>query len=193
MGKASTRIRLLKQDIDRYVDHPEFQDVYFPKGNNGFCYFAKVIILFFVKRRYNFRCILYYRLGGRLSAPLKFFFKPAYEVTNIWCKDVAGGGIFFSHPWNTVLCCEHIGYGCSFLHNTTFGNKPKNGSFVKPYLGNNVHVGAHVVCIGDVHIGNNVTIGAGTVLMKSVPDNCVVVGNPARIIKKAGVKCNILL
>lgn len=92
-----------------------------------------------------------------------------------------------------MLCCEHIGYGCSFLHNTTFGNKLKNGQYVKPWLGNNVHVGANVVCIGDVHIGNNVTIGAGTVLMKSVPDNCVVVGNPARIIKKDGVKCDIVL
>lgn len=32
-------------------------------------------------------------------------------------------------------------------------------------------------------IGNNVTIGAGSVVVKDVPDNAVVVGNPARIIK----------
>ena len=35
-----------------------------------------------------------------------------------------------------------------------------------------------------VKIGNNVTIGAGSVVNKSIPDNCVAVGVPARIIKK---------
>ena len=46
---------------------------------------------------------------------------------------------------------------------------------------------------GKIKIGNNVVIGAGTVLKKSVPDNCVVIGNPARIIKKDGKKVNITL
>ena len=43
--------------------------------------------------------------------------------------------------------------------------------------------GCHVIIIGDITIGNNVTIGAGAVVVKDVPDNAVVVGNPARIIK----------
>ena len=43
--------------------------------------------------------------------------------------------------------------------------------------------GCHVAIIGDITIGNNVTIGAGAVVVKDVPDNAVVVGNPARIIK----------
>ena len=36
---------------------------------------------------------------------------------------------------------------------------------------------------GGVKIGNNVIIGAGSVVVKDVPDNCVVAGNPAKIIK----------
>jgi serine O-acetyltransferase len=36
--------------------------------------------------------------------------------------------------------------------------------------------------VGGVTIGNNVTIGAGAVVVKDVPDNCLVVGNPMRII-----------
>lgn len=32
-------------------------------------------------------------------------------------------------------------------------------------------------------MGNNVTVGAGSVVVKDVPDNCVIVGNPAKIIK----------
>lgn len=37
--------------------------------------------------------------------------------------------------------------------------------------------------IGGVTIGNNVVIGAGSVVVKDIPDNCVAVGNPCRVIK----------
>lgn len=40
-----------------------------------------------------------------------------------------------------------------------------------------------MVIIGKINIGSNVKIGAGSVVVKDVPDNCVVAGNPARIIK----------
>ena len=40
-----------------------------------------------------------------------------------------------------------------------------------------------VSIIWDITIGDNVTAGAGSVVVKDVPDNAVVVGNPARIIK----------
>lgn len=33
-----------------------------------------------------------------------------------------------------------------------------------------------------VHIGSNVIIGGGSVVTKSVPDNCMVAGNPAKYI-----------
>lgn len=46
------------------------------------------------------------------------------------------------------------------------------------------------IVVGDIKIGNNVTIGAGTVLTKSVPDNCVVCGNPARVVKENGIRVN---
>lgn len=37
--------------------------------------------------------------------------------------------------------------------------------------------------IEDISIGNNVIVGAGSVVVKSIPDNVVIAGNPARIIK----------
>jgi putative colanic acid biosynthesis acetyltransferase WcaB len=51
-------------------------------------------------------------------------------------------------------------------------------------IGDNVEVGANVCIIGDIKVGNNVRIGAGAVVVKNVPDNVVIAGNPARIIKK---------
>lgn len=53
-----------------------------------------------------------------------------------------------------------------------------------PSFGDNVSVYANAVVIGNISIGNNVSIGAGAVVTKPVPDNCTVVGNPMRIIKK---------
>ena len=42
-------------------------------------------------------------------------------------------------------------------------------------------------------VSNNVTVGANAVVIKDVPDNCVVVGVPAYIIKKDGIKVNLKL
>lgn len=60
----------------------------------------------------------------------------------------------------------------------------------RPTIGNNVTIHCNSVIVGNIIIGNNVVIGAGTVLTKSVPDNCVVVGNPAFILRENGNKVN---
>ena len=51
-------------------------------------------------------------------------------------------------------------------------------------IGNDVWIGGNVTILPGVNIGNNVVIGAGAVVNKNVPDNCVVAGVPARVIKK---------
>lgn len=50
-------------------------------------------------------------------------------------------------------------------------------------IGDNVWIGGSVTVLPGVTIGNNVTIGAGSVVVKSIPDNCVAVGNPCRVVK----------
>ena len=50
-------------------------------------------------------------------------------------------------------------------------------------IGDNVVIYPHSIIIGDIKIGNNVKIGAGSIVTKDVPDNCIVAGNPAQIIK----------
>ncbi len=42
--------------------------------------------------------------------------------------------------------------------------------------------------IGKVTIDDNVKVGANAVVVKDVPKNCVVVGVPAYIVKRDGVK-----
>lgn len=50
-------------------------------------------------------------------------------------------------------------------------------------IGNNVYIGEGCIILPGVHIGNNVVVGARSVVTKSIPDNSVVVGSPARVLK----------
>lgn len=49
-------------------------------------------------------------------------------------------------------------------------------------IGNNVFIGMRSTVLKGVHIGNNVIIGANSLVNHDVPDNCVVAGNPCKVI-----------
>lgn len=55
-------------------------------------------------------------------------------------------------------------------------------------IGDNCLIGTRAIILPGVKIGNEVIVGAGSVVMKDVPSNCLVAGNPARIIEK-DIKC----
>lgn len=67
-------------------------------------------------------------------------------------------------------------------------------TFGKVIIKNNVYIGNNSLIMPGVTIGNNVIIGAGSVVTKSVPDNTVVAGNPAKIISDIEItKQNMVL
>jgi carbonic anhydrase/acetyltransferase-like protein (isoleucine patch superfamily) len=49
-------------------------------------------------------------------------------------------------------------------------------------IGNDVFIGTNSIILPGVRIGNRVIVGAGSVVNRSIPDNCVVAGIPARFI-----------
>lgn len=59
---------------------------------------------------------------------------------------------------------------------------PKFDYFGKIVIGDNVYIGSSSIILPGVTIGNNVIVGAGSVVTKSVKDNSIVAGNPARVI-----------
>lgn len=89
-------------------------------------------------------------------------------------------GTMFPHPVGIVIGKGAvIGKNCVIYQNVTIGQEHN----ALPKIGDNVQIYAGAILIGDITIGNNVMIGAGSVVTKSIPDNAVVVGNPAKIIK----------
>jgi acetyltransferase-like isoleucine patch superfamily enzyme len=70
-------------------------------------------------------------------------------------------------------------------------NKRVNGLPLKRevFIGDRCSIGTGAIILGGVKIGNEVIVGAGSVVVKDVPSNCIVAGNPARIIR-TGIRLN---
>lgn len=85
-----------------------------------------------------------------------------------------------------------IGNNCQITRDVKFfthgGGKilrkkyPKFDCFGKITIGDNVYIGNNALIMPGVTIGNNVLVAAGSVVCKSIPNNVIVGGNPARII-----------
>lgn len=56
------------------------------------------------------------------------------------------------------------------------------------YVGKNCFLASRSIVLPGVHIGDEVIVGAGAIVTKDVPSNCIVAGNPAKIIRK-GIRC----
>lgn len=91
-----------------------------------------------------------------------------------------GEGLMLSHPFGIIMARNvKIGKNARIRHQVTIGRKTPDNPEVA-VIGDNVTIGAGAKLVGPVKIGKNATIGISAVVTKSFPDNCVVVGIPAR-------------
>lgn len=91
------------------------------------------------------------------------------------------GRRFTIHHGYAVVINKFVVAGDDFTirHGVTIGNRGKSNAC--PVIGNGVELGANVVIIGDITLGNNVIVGAGSMVLDSVPDNALVVGEKAQV------------
>ena len=61
----------------------------------------------------------------------------------------------------------------------------------KVSIGDGSYVGINAVIVGNVKIGKHCVIGANSVVTKDVPDYCVAVGSPAKIIKRYNLETQL--
>lgn len=91
-----------------------------------------------------------------------------------------GLGVKIYHwGWMIVNTKARIGKNLTIYPGVTVGGA-KTGV---PTIGDNVFLGLGCKVFGGIHIGDNVVVAPNAVVVKDVPDNCVVGGVPAKIIK----------
>lgn len=136
----------------------------------------------------EFRSVFYWRLGK--WARFVFFYFPGRTNLVLYTspKNVEGG-FYVGHGWSTVVNAERIGKNFVIGQNSTVGGR--NGK--SPIIGDDVSCWAHSVVLGDITIGNGSQIGSGSVVVKSLPANSVVVPQKSMIIKQNGERVNIPL
>ena len=85
-----------------------------------------------------------------------------------------------------------IGDDCLLYQGVTLGGTGKEKGKRHPTLGNNVLVGAGAKVLGPFKVGDNSRIAANAVVLNEIPDHATAVGAPAKVVRVAGEKVELL-
>jgi serine O-acetyltransferase len=100
-----------------------------------------------------------------------------------------GSGFYIGHFGGIVINSNsQIGKNCNISQGVTLGQANRGRNKGYPILGDNIYIGPGAKIVGAVKIGNNVAIGANCVVTRDIPDNCVVVGIPGKVISQEGAE-----
>ena len=128
-----------------------------------------------------------WRRGFRIPARLLSHVGRFFTGIEIHPAAILGPGLFIDHGMGVVIGeTAEVGENVTLLHGVTLGGTSLKKEKRHPTLGNNVVVGAGAGIFGAFTIGSGSRIGAGSVVVREVPSNSVVVGVPGRVTSRDG-------
>jgi serine O-acetyltransferase len=158
-------------------------DLYRYTGKTGFNSFLKTFF-----KEPGYRYIFYYRLARAyrkipvIGVIARFFLRRCSHKFSIQIPYDAniGEGLYIGHFGTIIINHEAtIGKNCNLAPGVTIGQANRGARQGVPTLGDSVWVGVNAVIVGKILIGSNVLIAPGAYVNFDVPDDSIVMGNPA--------------
>ncbi|WP_300021565.1 DapH/DapD/GlmU-related protein [uncultured Maribacter sp.] len=173
----------LTEDLKRFSNKPGFKD-----------WILKNEVWYIYKYQRTLRYVEYYKNSGESKLLYLFYFfiykRLCYKLKIDIKPNNMGPGLRIYHLGSLIRIKTNciIGKNCSLQPGVVIGNKnlEDDGSFVR--VGDNSFFGLGSKVFGEVNLGHNVVVGANSVVVKNVPNNSVVSGIPAKIIKTRVLK-----
>ncbi len=180
-----------RQDLKRYLDADIKRIGRKPNILTWFTFSETWMLYMYIR---TLRHLEYYTNNKKwYNLPFYLFYKLDYRRRSLKYRisippNVFAPGFHFVHPGFLRINPDvKVGKNATILPNVLIGRR-KPGKETNIRIGDNVYIATNVTILGPVKIGDNVTIAAGSVVIKDIPDNCVVSGVPAKIIMCNGKK-----
>lgn len=126
---------------------------------------------------------------------LKFIARVISQSTRFWTGieihpgAKIGKGVFIDHGAGVVIGeTAEIGNNVVLYQGVTLGGTGKDIGKRHPTIEDDVMISSGAKVLGPLTVGKGSKIGAGSVVLKSVPPYCTVVGVPGRVVKQEGKK-----
>lgn len=128
-----------------------------------------------------------YEYYSNIDSPLKYWYR--FYNRRLGLKynlsipiNKVGYGLYIPHiEGGCIINCKSIGNNCRINSGVVVGNKHTNSQV--PTIGNNCQLSVGCKIIGEIKLGDNVIVAPNAVVIRDVPENSIVGGIPAKILK----------
>jgi serine O-acetyltransferase len=163
---------VIKSDLYRYGGITKLSK---GKRNPGFHY------MFYLRKASKYKRLSFLGIYFRLIVK-RLGYKYGFQIP---ITTSIGEGFYIGH-FGTIVINQNakIGKNCNIAHSTTIGQANRGRLKGSPTIGDEVWIGTGTVIVGNIKIGNNVLIAPNSFVNIDIPSHSLVIGNPAKIIKK---------